>query len=93
MGNNTTKEKAKKGYIWIDPDIENHNNRLYYKLLFIDNNINCTKFDNIDEALIHLNQKENNIFKKFSVVISGKLFTDFYYKLKNNYVLIILLLK
>ena len=72
-----------KIYIWIDPDIENEQNKLHYKALFEEKNIDCKKYDNIDDGFDFLNKEENN-FKSIVIIISGKLFIDLYYRIKKN---------
>ena len=72
-----------KTYVWIDPQIENQENTYYNAELFIKKGIKCQKYDNIDEAYKFL-IKEENEFKEVIIIISGKLFTNFYYKIKNS---------
>ena len=71
-----------KNAIWIDPSIFNEYNELYYDY-FMDMNIRIDRFDNIDESFDFLNKKENE-FKNIKIIISGKLFNDFYYRIKRN---------
>ena len=70
-------------YIWIDPSIYNEPNLYYYEVLFIKNNINCKRYLNIDEAFNYVTKKQNE-YKEIVIIISGKLFNDFYYAVKNN---------
>ena len=74
-------------YIWIDKEIYNDENTSIYKNIFIERNINCKKYANIDESFNYLMKKENN-FKEIIIIISGRLFNNFYYKIKNNIKLI-----
>ena len=70
-------------YIWIDPEIENEENKYHYKHIFEENNIDCKKFDNIDESFNYL-KEEDNYFKEIIIIISGKLFNNFYHKIKKD---------
>ena len=85
---NYTKNKTniiftKKKYVWIDPLIDNEENTFCYNQIFVEKKLNCKKYNNIDEAYDYLIQKPNE-FKEIVIIISGKLFINFYYKLKNN---------
>ena len=83
--NNKLKDKIKKNciWVWIDPSVENTENQSHYNILFKNNNINCLKFDNVDEAYNHIIDKYNN-FEEIIIIISGKLFINFYLKTKEN---------
>ena len=70
-------------YIWIDPSIYNEPNLYYYEILFVKNNITCKRYLNIDEAFNYVMKKQNE-YKEIVIIISGKLFNDFYYAVKNN---------
>ena len=50
--NSIFKDKIKNNciWLWIDPLIESQKNQYHYNTLFKNNNINCLKFDNVDEA-------------------------------------------
>lgn len=63
--NNKLKDKIKKNciWVWIDPSVENTENQSHYNILFKNNNINCLKFDNVDEAYNHIIDKYNNLKK------------------------------
>ena len=79
---NTVSKKAtiildEKEYIWIDPQIENEENKSHYNDLFADESISCSKFNNIDEGYNYLTQKEKN-YKEIIIIISGKLFMGNY---------------
>ena len=75
--------KDDKKFIWIDPEIENEENKYHYIHIFEEKNINCKKFDNIDESFNYL-KEENNFFKEIVIIISGKLFNNFYHKFLLN---------
>ena len=75
--------KDDKKFIWIDPEIENEENKYHYTHIFEEKNINCKKFDNIDESFNYL-KGENNFFKEIVIIISGKLFNNFYHKFLLN---------
>ena len=75
------KEEAK--YIWIDPEIENEENKFHYEHIFKEKKIDCKKFDNIDNAFNYI-KEENNFFKEIIIIISGKLFNNFYHKITQN---------
>ena len=81
--NNRSKILEEKVYIWIDKEIENEENKYHYNVLFTQKNIDCKKFNNIEDGFDFLNNKENN-FKEIVIIISGRLFNEFYYKIKNN---------
>jgi len=70
-------------YIWIDKNIENEENKRWYKQFFTIKGIECKKCFNIDEGFNFLNEK-GNYFKEIFIIISGKLFNDFYKLLKDN---------
>ena len=72
-----------KVYIWIDPEIENEENTDHYNYLFTQKNIDCKRFDKCKEGFDYLIQKEND-FKEIVIIISGKLFKEFYYLMKKN---------
>ena len=72
-----------KEYIWIDPVIDSKENTYFYNYLFEEKKIDCKKYKNIDEAYNFLITRPNE-FKEIVIIISGKLFTDFYHKIKNN---------
>ena len=72
-----------KNFIWIDEKIENAENKWLYRNLFEKNGINCKKFININEGYKYLTKKENS-FKEMNIIVSGKLFNDFYKLLKEN---------
>ena len=78
---NTIHEERR--YIWIDKKIENEENKKWYRNLFEEKRINCIKFVNIDEGFNFLNE-EKNYFKEIIIIISGRLFNDFYRLLKEN---------
>ena len=59
------KEEAK--YIWIDPEIENEENKYHYEHIFKEKKIDCKKFDNIDNAFNYI-KEENNL-----IIFSKKL--------------------
>ena len=84
--NNNKRENKinkKRKYVWIDPAVEREPNLYYYKKLFLENEIDCKKYDNIDSAFNFLLNRKNN-FKEIVIIISGKLFNSFYHKMKNN---------
>ena len=81
--NNRSKILEEKVYIWIDKEIENEENKYHYNVLFKQKNIDCKKFNNIEDGFDFLNNEENN-FKEIVIIISGRLFNEFYYKIKNN---------
>ena len=88
--NNNIKENKinkKRKYVWVDPAIEREPNVYYYKKLFLEKEIDCKKYDNIDDAFNFLIERKN-IFKEILIIISGKLFNSFYQKIKNNMELI-----
>ena len=70
-------------YVWMDPEINNEQNKYHYEILFKNKNIDCKKFDNVNEGFNFLNEKQND-FKEIIIIISGKLFNDLYYRIKNN---------
>ena len=72
-----------KKYMWIDPAIYNYENKGYYENLTSGKNIKIERFENIDEGYNFLIKEKNN-FKCFVIIISGKLFNDFYYRIKRN---------
>ena len=74
---------SKKRFVWIDPLIDNEENTYYYNHIFVEKKLNCKKYNNIDEAYNFLIKKQNE-FKEIIIIISGKLFINFYYKIKNN---------
>ena len=82
MGNQNNKKYQDKKYIWIDPNIENEENKCHYLNIFKKRDINCKKFDNLDEAYSYLIENENT-YTEIIIIISGKLFNDLYKKIKN----------
>ena len=72
-----------KKYMWIDPAIYNYENKMYYENLTSGKNIKIERFENIDEGYNFFIQEKNN-FERFVIIISGKLFNDFYYRIKRN---------
>ena len=82
---NEFKDKINNEYVWvwIDPLIENEENQFHYNILFKNNGIGCLKFDNVDEGYNHLIDKYNK-FKEIIIIISLKLFNNFYLKIKEN---------
>lgn len=86
-GNNEFKKQNFNEYIWvwIDPSVENKENQFFYDILFKNNNINCLKFDNVDEGYNYLIDEKNKIiFKEIIIIISLKLFNNFYLTMKEN---------
>ena len=81
--NNNNEDIHEIECIWIDKEIHNNENKIIYENIFEKKNLNCKKFDNIDESFNYLNKKEN-YFKEFIIIISGRLFNSFYYKIQNN---------
>lgn len=79
--NNSNKKKT--NFIWMDPEIENEKNIYHYNIIFKNNNIDCLKFDNIDDGYNYLLEKQNE-FKEFNIIISLKFFNDFYSKIREN---------
>ena len=78
-----TKTGDEKEYIWMDPEIESEENQIHYKALFTEKNIECKKYDKIDDAFNYL-KKEENDFKEIVIITSGKYFNNLYYMIKNN---------
>ena len=70
-------------YYWIDQDIDSEQNIIHYDNLFLKRNIDCKKFYNVEEGFASLIKEENN-FKNVYIMVSGRLFQDLYYKIKNN---------
>ena len=69
--------------VWIDEKIKNLENQNYFeemKLIF--QNIKINTFNNLDEGFNYL-LKLN--FKTIFIIISGSLYTKYYYKLRKKY--------
>ena len=73
----------KRNFIWIDGNIYNVENNCIYNELFAKYNIKCERFENNEDGFRFLNEEDNK-FKNFVIIISGKLFVDFYNLLKKN---------
>ena len=73
MGNNATNETI-SNIIWIDPNVNNEENKYYLKeLKKIENSkINC--FKNVMDALTFIKKIK---FSKTNIIISGSLYTEF----------------
>ena len=70
-------------FIWIDPVVDNLPNQYYYNELFVKKGIICKRYKNIDEAYNYLIRKQNE-YKEIVIMISGRLFNDFYYVIQKN---------
>ena len=80
---NDTQNFNEKIYVWMDPQIYNDQNKIHYKNLFSEKNIDCKRYNNVEEGFDFLIKKENN-FKEIVIIISGKYFNDFYHRIKKN---------
>ena len=85
-------------FVWIDENYKNKENSSYLNLLKKNNNLSIICFDNIDEAFnfLLLKEKLNNEdeinklkFNAIYILISGRLYPDYYKKLKENIINII----
>ena len=73
---NNNQNNDEKIYIWIDPDINNKQNRMNYNYLINSLKIKIITFRNIDECFNYINDKYNK-YKEIIIIISGKLFYNF----------------
>ena len=82
MKTNFIKKEANKYnnetiYVWIDPDINNKQNKKYYDYLKNAKNIDLKKYDKIDECFNDIIKTKDIKYKEIIIIISGKLFYDF----------------
>ena len=80
---NNNQNNDEKIYIWIDPDINNKQNRMNYNYLINSLKIKIITFRNIDECFNYINDKYNK-YKEIIIIISGKLFYNFIKLFRNN---------
>ena len=78
--NQINKEKI---YMWIDPDINNKQNKMNYNYLINSLQIKIITFRNIDECFNDISEKYNE-YKEIIIIISGKLFYNFIRLFRNN---------
>ena len=81
--NNLKEFESKRNFIWIDENIYNKENKSFYGYLFETNNIKCERFESLDKGFNYLIDDNNN-FKNFVIIISGKLFKTFYQLINKN---------
>ena len=87
MGITCSAESKKKekdfdvNVIWVDPNIENYENKEYTRKLKKLNAFNIILFEKVNEAINHL--KTIN-FKETKMILSGKLYYDFVESFKEN---------
>ena len=67
--------------IWIDENIDNEENTQYLKELESTGLLNIRLFKEIDKAINHMKYIE---FQETKVIISGKLYSEFVKKFKEN---------
>ena len=67
--------------IWIDENIDNEENNQYIKELELIGLLNYRLFKEIDKALNHMKYIE---FQETKVIISGRLYSEFVNKFKEN---------
>ena len=67
---------------WIDEKIFNSENQMYFEIMKQNYpNIKINLFDNLEEGFNNILNLE---FVTIFVIVSGKLYSQYYYKLKNN---------
>ena len=81
--NNINNIHDERKFIWIDEKIESPENKSLYRNLFEKYGRKCKKCNNIDEGFNFFKEKDN-FFKDMIIIISGKIFNDFYKVLKEN---------
>ena len=67
--------------IWVDPNIDNEENSIYFKELQSLSFLNIKCFKNIEEALTQIKKIE---FEQTFIILSGRLYVDFIIKFKEN---------
>ena len=70
--------------VWIDQEVFKDKNIDIYNDIFNNSSIHCDRYQTINEGIHRLKELNNNLqFNNIIILISGKLYMDFYYKFKN----------
>ena len=75
-------ERKFKGIIiWIDPNIDNYENKSYIQDLISNHSFNLSKYNNVEEAINYMKLLK---FMEIKVIISGRFYLEFVKSFKNN---------
>ena len=83
IGIKANDKKIQKHFIWIDENINNEENKDYYDEIFQSKNIPCERFENVENGINYL-FKEDFEFHEIIIIISGRLYNQFYYLFKEK---------
>ena len=70
-------------FIWIDEDIYNEENLFISKYLFgNEEDLICKKFETVIDSIYYLLNEKKIQFHKITIIVSGRLFINFYHTFK-----------
>ena len=81
MGFGHSKENSGINVIWIDQYIDNYENERYSRILRSMKSLIVKLFKNVDDAIKYM---INIKFEEFKVIVSGRLYSEFVRKFKEN---------
>ena len=81
MGFGHSKENSGINVIWIDQYIDNYENERYSRILRSMKSLIVKLFKNVDEAIKYMIKIK---FEEFKVIVSGRLYSEFVRKFKEN---------
>ena len=81
MGFGHSKENSGINVIWIDKYIDNYENERYSRILRSMKSLIVKLFKNVDDAIKYM---INIKFEEFKVIVSGRLYSEFVRKFKEN---------